>query len=1747
MKSHSVHLRSLLLALTLFCVSGLFSFAATTNPAAVTALLNRIGGTGTADRFVTVIDESLSSDGKDVFVLTSSDGKPCIKGSSTLAVTTGINWYLNHVAHINLAWNNLTTDLASASLPLPTAEETHTSRVDYRYYLNYCTFSYSMSTWTWERWQQEIDWMALHGINMPLQIVGLDVVWNKLLTEDLGYTQAEANNFIAGPCFQAWWGMNNLQGWGGANPDWWYKRQETLAKNILARERELGMEPVLPGYAGMVPSDIESKKGYKANNQGNWCNFVRPYILDPNSTAFTEISEKYYARLAEVMGTSTYYSMDPFHEGANTDGIDVASAYTQLAAAMTKTNANAKWVIQFWQWSGAQYNVLSKVEKGKLIVLDLFSDAHSHFGDYQGHDAVYCALPNFGGRTGLFGRLSKEMTDFFDQKSAHSNVKGIGATPEAIEQVPVLYDALFELPWLASKPDPKTWLADYAVSRYGAQNDNAQAAWEKVRNSALNCETSLQGPQEAVLCARPALSVGSVSSWGGTDIFYDAQQVADAAYLLLQANGSLSGENYSYDLTDFARQALTDYGYYLLKAINEAYTSGDKTAYAARRDAYLDLLTDVDKLLNTNRNFMLGRWTQMARAIADEAEGTTESDRQWLELNNARTLITTWGDRDQSEWGGLRDYSYREWGGMVKDFYRSRWETFFNNLDNNASQPSWFDVDWAWAHNASLSYSNVPEGNTADVATSLFGKYFALLTDGSGNRYHLYRYMTTDLAASLSQSAVRGLSYEVPLQALPEGVTATVGIDLNLDGTISDDETFSTLTVAIPSTASTGKAQVALTLSDGTVLKYQLTIKDNVTEPRTVEAKSADASQGSVSIEGSSSASVTNTDEVTMKAVPASGYDFLNWTDAAGNVVGTDNEYTYYGAAAATFTAHFIVNKWGMPAENLQDIADVKSYGQYLTAIAVAQNGSDERNIYNAESCPETLCHVTSVVNAAKGSEVTLHWTSGGGLDYCNLSAYADWNVDGDFTGTDELVKAYGTKESASNGALNDYTLKVLIPYAVPEGVTHIRLRFDGAWAKGYDASTGAMPAKAETYRMVYDIPLNVTSSSSSACTVTVQTDGSGHGTADANGQPDTYTYSVGEDVVLRAYPADGYQVYWTDKYNRRVPEDWVDGNFLRFRAPESGVYTAHFQVALPETLAFGAWQFKYTLSDNGEICLTEVVSGEGELVIPENYEGHPITGLSATALNGNTSLTSLTISASLTDWAKSSVTLSDTIKGMGESCTSVPLSNALAQGKEWQVSLNVTTDGSSFNQWGSSLLATGTEPLGVSYDNGFQLYLKKDGSIIVKMGSDEKYTFTNSQNASSFQVSIAHGSDNALTIAVTANGSTDTYQAGTYALNDIAQFCAALPSGVNITSLQVVEPDAAVAPLKGCANLTSLQVASGNLAYKSLDGGLYTADGTTLLEAIEGLPSHVFTLPADVTMVSSHAFTSLANVDYIVAQSTVPPTLLPTAFDDTDIHVLAPVQSLAAYRTAWGLPLLVAVEADEQLSDDVAAQLQSGDAVLFRANQDGVCGEAPSLSADVPVWLSLSFPANTLLPVCFPSTLQRLSVNDLLAAQASADDLSLYAYADGNFKQTAQRSAGAYLLGVPQSWLGKTVTLRFPSSQSSASIVKGFYGNGTVASVSGSTPYYIYNVSTDVFTLQTAEPSFTLTPFSACLVGDAASPETVRGPIATTSIKNASLSSSDKSAAFSLDGRGVSASHLKKTAVPQGVYVIGGQKVLVK
>ena len=292
-----------------------------------------------------ILTETVKSE-RDFFEIFTKNGKPCIRGNNCVSIASGINWYLKYYAGVHLAWNSMHATLPS-SLPLVSSPERHEADVKYRYYLNYCTFSYSMAFWDWNRWEQELDWMALHGINLSLDIVGTDVVWRNVLLR-LGYTKEEANDFIAGPAFQAWWLMNNLEGWGGPNSDNWYRQREHLQKKIMKRMGEFGIKACLPGYSGMVPHDAKQRLALDVADPGKWCDYKRPAFLQPTDRRFAEIAAIYYQEQQKLYGKADFYSMDPFHEGGNADGVDLPAAGAAIMKAMKKTNPNAVWVVQAW-------------------------------------------------------------------------------------------------------------------------------------------------------------------------------------------------------------------------------------------------------------------------------------------------------------------------------------------------------------------------------------------------------------------------------------------------------------------------------------------------------------------------------------------------------------------------------------------------------------------------------------------------------------------------------------------------------------------------------------------------------------------------------------------------------------------------------------------------------------------------------------------------------------------------------------------------------------------------------------------------------------------------------------------------------------------------------------------------------------------------------------------------------------------------------------------------------------------------------------------------------------------------------------------------------------------------------------------------------------------------------------------------------------------------------------------------------
>ena len=743
----------------LLCTVALGAFA---NPA--DDLLNRIDK-GAAAKFKTVlvksdkdffeIDQARTRKGNSTSAASkSAAGKNnpiIIRGNSWVNIAVGINWYLKHHAGIHISWNNMNVKLP-AVLPVVKQKERHETDLKLRYNFNYCTFSYTMAFWDWNRWQKEIDWMALHGINMPLAAVGTESVWRNMLLK-LGYSEEEVGKFIAGPAFLAWWEMNNLEGWGGPLPLSWYKQQEALQKKILARMKEMGMKPVLPGYCGMVPHDAKQKLGLNVTDAGRWNSYQRPANLSPTDSRFAEIADLYYKELTRLYGKSDYYSMDPFHESGNDAAVDYGKAGEALMSAMKRANPHAIWVVQGWN-ENPRPQMIANLKVGDLLVLDLFSESRQNFKDfctgentsgtgkkdsgtskkegiYGKHQWLFCLLENFGGNVGLHGRMDQLLNNFYlatgkkdtpkQENSSlltlHSSLKGWGFTMEGSENNPVMFELMSELPWRAEKITKEDWIKEYCYARYGVHDATIEKAWILLAQSIYNCPKGniQQGTHESIFCARPSLNSYQVSTWSLMSNYYDPEDTRQAAILLTSVAEKYQGNNnFEYDLVDICRQALADQGRkQYLKAMAD-YKSFSRQEFKKDSEQFLKMILLQDKLLGTRPEFRLGRWIEEARNLGKTAE---EKDLyEW----NARVQITTWGNRICADNGGLHDYGHKEWQGLLKDFYYLRWSTFMKSLASQLSlqdtpRIDWYGLEESWTLQKN-PYSSKAEGSPIDVA-----------------------------------------------------------------------------------------------------------------------------------------------------------------------------------------------------------------------------------------------------------------------------------------------------------------------------------------------------------------------------------------------------------------------------------------------------------------------------------------------------------------------------------------------------------------------------------------------------------------------------------------------------------------------------------------------------------------------------------------------------------------------------------------------------------------------------------------------------------------------------------------------------------------------------------------------------------------------------------------------------------------------------------------------------------------------
>ena len=659
--------------------------------------------------------------------ISGAPGSIRVEASDVRRLIAGYGWYLKNIAKVHLSWNG--NRLAPPSpLPAPASPVTIESPWKTVFAYNYCTLSYTAAFWDWKRWQQEIDFLALNGFTHAMVTAGLEKPWDDLLI-GLGYNSDKDFRFIPNPAFAAWWNMGNLEGHGGPLTQRQIDEMAQLGKRIVSRMEQLGMTPVLQGYVGFVPADFSENvrmKGLKLIPQGEWVNFKRPWMVDPTCEAFPKLAADWYRSLRKVYGISgKMFGGDLFHEGGSKGNINVTQAAEAVQKAMQKASPGSTWVIQAWGGNPSR-ELLNGMDPKHALVLQLtkdMADGGKNLRTFDGIPWVWCELSNFGGNTGMYGgipllsRLGSDLSAYMDK-----GLTGMGVLSEGLETNPLHYALFCDRLWTLEDIPVKEWLRQYALQRYGKAPESVVHALGVLSSSIYSPVRSQEGCTESIVCARPAWNVRKASTWSSGERYYRLGDIVSAARDYLKAANEqpslMKEETFRYDLVDLVRQVLADAAFYQLQRVRAAFDARDVSGYKKQVQVFLSLITDMDAVLATDRQFLLGTWQEKALNWGKTSQEKALMDR------SAKMLLTTWIDQAPR---ALNDYSNRQWAGLVADFYLPRWKNFFESQlevltgkkDRAAADASFLDKtvreELSFAGNGKV-YPVVPSGDVLAVA-----------------------------------------------------------------------------------------------------------------------------------------------------------------------------------------------------------------------------------------------------------------------------------------------------------------------------------------------------------------------------------------------------------------------------------------------------------------------------------------------------------------------------------------------------------------------------------------------------------------------------------------------------------------------------------------------------------------------------------------------------------------------------------------------------------------------------------------------------------------------------------------------------------------------------------------------------------------------------------------------------------------------------------------------------------------------
>ena len=595
----------------------------------------------------------------------------------------------------------------------------------YRYYFNVVTYGYTMPYWTWERWAEEIDYMALHGINSPITLVAQEAIMARVF-QKLGLKDDEIQNYFVGPAHLPWMRMGNISGLDSPMPKEWHADQVALQHKILAKMRALGMTPIAPGFAGFVPPGLKRLYPDLELIETKWCGGVfHNWMLMPNHPLFAKIGTMFIQEWQREFGVFDHYLIDSFNEmetpfppKGSKERYDLMNEYGEkVYKSIAAANPNAIWVMQGWMFGFQRgvwdYETLSALMKyvpdDKMLLIDEAVDYNRHFWHnganwdlhkgYSNKLWIYSVIPNMGGKCGLTGMLDFYANGHLDALSSpnRGRLVGHGMAPEGIENNQVVYEIMSDAAWRTERADIRALLRDYSAARYGGDGSDFDEFWDLMLKSVYGSFTDHPRYNWQF---RPG--GGGKGSINAKDEFFAAIEKFVAL-----AEKYQNERLYRADLLEFAAASVGGRVEQLIVASERSFNEGNVELAKDLEERITKLMTAMDRVLASHPHFSLDRWIAFARSHANG-----ESKLADYYEKNARRIVTIWGPP-------VDDYAAKIWSGLIRDYYLPRRANYNKGRFNPSERVNLGAWERAWVENTTGLSPARPYKNPTEAAARL--------------------------------------------------------------------------------------------------------------------------------------------------------------------------------------------------------------------------------------------------------------------------------------------------------------------------------------------------------------------------------------------------------------------------------------------------------------------------------------------------------------------------------------------------------------------------------------------------------------------------------------------------------------------------------------------------------------------------------------------------------------------------------------------------------------------------------------------------------------------------------------------------------------------------------------------------------------------------------------------------------------------------------------------------------------------